>query len=259
MNFFRLIGDGLHVLAILILLFRFYKLRNATGISGKTQFLLLVTYAARYTDLATNFISVYNTTMKLFYILASYMIVHLVHYTFKSTKEGSQTDCFHMWVLVVPVTALSTLVVHEWTIMEILWTWSIYMESVALIPQLYLIWKTKKSDHYILLYLLCMAFYRGFYIFNWIYRYMDESYYDLIVIVAGVVETGVGLFGLNCVLSVLTLTETEKKKNFTYIPSVIVNPFPQGKDSEKCQYQPVPLSSTSTPQQKPTTVPILHV
>jgi len=256
MNPFRLIGDGLHVLAILILLHRFYKLRNAIGISGKTQILLFATYVARYTDLTTNFVSVYNTSLKVFYLLVSYLIVHLVHYKFKTTKEGSETDCFNLWVLVVPVTALSALVVHEWTAMEILWTWSIYMESVALIPQLYLIWKTKKSDHFILLYLLCMALYRGFYIFNWIYRYMDESYYDLIAIVAGVIETGVGLFGLNCVLPLLA--ETDKKRNFTYIPPVIVNPFPQGKGSEKCEYQPVPLSP-SPPQQKGTTAPIVNV
>jgi len=255
MNLFRLIGDGLHVLAILILLQRFYKFRNATGISGKTQFLLFVTYVARYTDLTTNFVSVYNTTLKVFYIVVSYLMVHLVHYTFKDTKEGPETDSFNMWILVVPVTTLATLVCHELSVMEVLWTWSIYMESVALVPQLYLIWKTKKSDHFILLYLLCMAFYRGFYIFNWIYRYMDESYYDLIAIVAGVIETGVGLFGLNCVLPVLA--ETDKKRNFTYIPPVIVNPFPQGKDGEKGQYQPLPMSPNAAT--KAAGAAIIHV
>lgn len=31
--------------------------------------------------------------------------------------------------------------------------------------------------------------YLGLYILNWIYRYIDESYYDLIAIFAGIVQT----------------------------------------------------------------------
>ncbi len=52
---------------------------------------------------------------------------------------------------------------HSTSWLEISWTWSIYMEAVALVPQLYMIWKSKSknSDSYIILYLLFMTIYKG--------------------------------------------------------------------------------------------------
>lgn len=38
-------------------------------------------------------------------------------------------------------------------------------------------------------YLFFLGSYRGLYILNWIYRYYTETFYDPIVIVAGIVQT----------------------------------------------------------------------
>lgn len=38
-------------------------------------------------------------------------------------------------------------------------------------------------------YLLVLGSYRAFYVLNWIYRYVMENHYDLIAIVAGVIQT----------------------------------------------------------------------
>jgi len=73
--------------------------------------------------------------------------------------------------------------------MEILWTWSIYLESVAILPQLFMVSKTGEAETITSHYLFALGAYRGLYILNWIYRYVDESYYDLIAIFAGVVQT----------------------------------------------------------------------
>lgn len=53
------------------------------------------------------------------------------------------------------------MVTRLYLIAQVAWTWSIYMEAVALIPQFYMTWTTKKVDGYLALYVLGMACYRG--------------------------------------------------------------------------------------------------
>mgnify|MGYP003342964140 CR=1 FL=1 len=64
MNIFRLLGDLSHLSAIILLLLKIWKTRSCAGISGKSQILFLVVFVTRYLDLVTNFVSVYNTVMK---------------------------------------------------------------------------------------------------------------------------------------------------------------------------------------------------
>jgi ER lumen protein retaining receptor len=43
--------------------------------------------------------------------------------------------------LLIPVALLSLLVNHEFSMLEILWAFSIYLESVAILPQLFMVSK----------------------------------------------------------------------------------------------------------------------
>ncbi|XP_071965970.1 ER lumen protein-retaining receptor 2 [Antedon mediterranea] len=188
MNVFRLIGDLSHLLAIIILLIKIWKTRSCSGISGKSQILFALVFTTRYLDLVTNFISVYNTTMKVFYIAAAYATVYLVYVKFKATYDGNH-DSFRMEFLVVPVGGLAVLVNHDFSPLEILWTFSIYLESVAILPQLFMISKTGEAETITSHYLFALGAYRAFYIVNWVYRYYFEGFFDLIAIVAGCVQT----------------------------------------------------------------------
>jgi ER lumen protein retaining receptor len=60
--------------------------------------------------------------------------------------------------------------------------------------------KTGKADRIMLYYLFALGLYRALYLLNWIYRYYFENHYDLIAIVAGVVQTVLycGFFCLYC-------------------------------------------------------------
>ncbi|KAL6192663.1 hypothetical protein ACLB2K_033749 [Fragaria x ananassa] len=71
MNAFRLAGDITHLISILVLLFKIYATRSCSGISLKTQDLYAVVFLAQYLDLFTDFISVYNSVMKVVFILSS--------------------------------------------------------------------------------------------------------------------------------------------------------------------------------------------
>uniref|UniRef100_A0A914V029 ER lumen protein-retaining receptor n=1 Tax=Plectus sambesii TaxID=2011161 RepID=A0A914V029_9BILA len=71
----------------------------------------------------------------------------------------------------------------------ILWTFSIYLESVAIMPQLFMLSKTGEAETITAHYLFALGSYRALYLLNWIYRYYVEDFFDPIAIVAGIVQT----------------------------------------------------------------------
>jgi len=188
MNVFRLTGDIAHLLAIIILLVKIWKSRSCAGISGRSQILFAIVYTTRYLDLFTNFISLYNSVMKIVFMAASYATLYLMYIKFKATYDRNH-DTFRVEFLLIPVTALSLLLNHEFTPLEVLWTFSIYLESVAILPQLFMVSKTGEAESITSHYLFALGSYRALYLFNWVYRYYMEGFYDLIAIVAGAVQT----------------------------------------------------------------------
>ncbi|KAG7239790.1 hypothetical protein INR49_028377 [Caranx melampygus] len=172
MNIFRLTGDLSHLAAIIILLLKIWKTRSCAGISGKSQVLFALVFTTRYLDLLTSFISLYNTTMKIIYIGCAYATVYLIYVKFKATYDGNH-DTFRVEFLVVPI----------------LWTFSIYLESVAILPQLFMISKTGEAETITTHYLFFLGLYRALYLINWIWRFYFEGFFDMIAIVAGVVQT----------------------------------------------------------------------
>jgi len=188
MNIFRLLGDLSHLLAIFILLLKIWKTRSCAGISGKSQVLFFLVFVTRYLDLVTNFVSVYNTTMKIFFIASAAGTVYLMFVKFKATYDGNN-DTFRAEFLLGPITILALVLNHEFSAMEILWTFSIYLESVAILPQLFMVSKTGEAETITSHYLFALGSYRALYIVNWVYRYYFEGFYDIIAISAGVVQT----------------------------------------------------------------------
>jgi len=188
MNIFRLIGDLSHLSAILLLLWKIWKSRSCAGISGKSQFLFATVFLTRYLDLFTSFISLYNTCMKLIFISSTVATCYLIFMKFKATYDSNH-DSFRAEFLIIPVGGLAVLVNHDLSVMEVLWTFSIYLESVAILPQLFMISKTGEAESITSHYLFALGSYRGLYLLNWIYRYYYEGFFDLIAVVAGIVQT----------------------------------------------------------------------
>jgi len=213
MNVFRLIGDLSHLLAILILLWKIFKTRSCAGVSGKSQLLFALVFTTRYLDLFTSFVSVYNTCMKIIFLASTYATVFMIFHKFKATYDSNH-DSFRAEFLVVPVGGLAVLVNHELSVMEVLWTFSIYLESVAILPQLFMISKTGEAESITSHYLFALGSYRALYLFNWIYRYYGEGFFDLIAIVAGVVQTI-----LYCDFFYLYITKVLKGKGGLKLPA----------------------------------------
>ena len=186
-------------------------------------------FVTRYLDLVTNFVSVYNTVMKVdpapiislfyalfyvfesilkvFFIVSAAATVYLMYVKFRATYDGNH-DSFRVEFLLAPVAILAMVLNNDFTVMEILWTFSIYLESVAILPQLFMVSKTGEAETITSHYLFALGSYRALYILNWIYRYHFEGTYDVIAIVAGCVQTV-----LYCDFFYLYITKVMKGKS----------------------------------------------
>ena len=79
----------------------------------------------------------------------------------------------------------------QYTFLEIAWAFSIWLESVAILPQLFMLQRTGEAEAITAHYLFALGTYRALYIPNWIYRYYTEGprKVDTIAVVAGVLQT----------------------------------------------------------------------
>lgn len=188
MNLFRLAGDLSHLGAVIILLLKIWKTRSCAGLSGRCQVLFAITFLSRYLDLFTNFVSLYNSVMKVFFLFSSFATLYLMFIKFKATYDRNH-DTFRLEFLLLPCILLALIINHEFSFFEIAWTFSIYLECVAILPQLFMITKTGEAESITSHYLFAQGLYRGLYIFNWVYRWYFESFFDPIAVVAGCVQT----------------------------------------------------------------------
>ncbi|KAH7907341.1 ER lumen protein retaining receptor-domain-containing protein [Hygrophoropsis aurantiaca] len=189
MNLFRLLGDLAHLASIFILVHKIQTTRSCRGISFKTQALYVLVFVMRYIDLLYHWVSLYNFTMKIFFIASSCYILYLMKSRFRPTNDPS-IDTFKIEYLLGPCFLLSLIFNYKFEFAEILWTFSIYLEAVAIFPQLFILQRTGEAETITTHYLAALGIYRALYIPNWIYRYFTEDVIDPIAVVAGLVQTG---------------------------------------------------------------------
>lgn len=192
-NVFRLAGDGVHVASIAVLLAKMRSTKSCAGVSLHTQQLYLLVFCTRYLDLFFRFISVYNTVMKLLFIGTTGGTIHLMrsHKAIKQTYDRSN-EVVPMWWLITPCALLALLVPEKYTVVEVLWTFSVYLEAVAIVPQLFMLHHTGNIDQLTSHYVFLLGSYRALYLCNWVYRYMTEKHYrHWIVWIAGAVQTAI--------------------------------------------------------------------
>ena len=203
MNLPRLIGDSTHLIAVLLLIWKICRNKSCSGISGRTQILYFIVFCTRYLDIFTNFVSYYNTFGKAFFIISTLCTLLLIYVKFKTTVE--KHDNFKIQYLVL-LTLIAALIInfvsyelvifdklhykltYEFTVINVLWTFSIYLEALAIIPQLTLVIKNGEVDPTVFYYICGLFSYRAFYIINWIWRYYTENFYDASV-PAGCIQT----------------------------------------------------------------------
>lgn len=170
----------------------------AIGISVRTHELFLLVFVTRYLDLFTSFYSIYNSLMKVLYIASTASIIYTIRFQepIKSTYDKAQDSFLHWKFAAAPcgvIAVLTSLIGSGFSIdvMELLWTFSIYLEAIAILPQLIVLQRYREVENLTGNYVFFMGAYRALYILNWIYRAHTEKNYKhhWVVYFCGVLQT----------------------------------------------------------------------
>ncbi|KAI5657414.1 hypothetical protein M9H77_26207 [Catharanthus roseus] len=191
MNVFRLAGDMTHLLSIIVLLLKIRTTKSCSGISLKTQELYVIVFVTRYLNLFSRYVSLYNTLMKLVFIGTSICIVcHMKFHKLVKQTYNKDEDTFRHYFLIPPCLMLALLVHRSFTFMEVMWTFSLYLEAVAILPQLILLQRYRNIDNLTGNYVFLLGAYRALYLLNWMYRFFLENHkYRWIPWISGLVQT----------------------------------------------------------------------
>ena len=187
-NIFRYTADLSHILSILILLTRMFKRKSCAGVSLKTNVLYLIVFLCRYVLNGYFSPPLYNIVCKTFYICSTTLIIVLMLTRFRRSYDRKH-DSFSMLALLivcVPFTLISTL---SYSIDEILWTYSLWLESVAILPQMFLIRRNQRVDVITKDYVFFLGMYRLFYVLNWIRKAIVKHKTMKVVWATGCLQT----------------------------------------------------------------------
>ncbi|XP_050385979.1 ER lumen protein-retaining receptor-like isoform X1 [Argentina anserina] len=142
-------------------------------------------------DLIVKYYSLYNTLFKLIFIATSFATAWYMRYhkVVKHTYNKDQ-DTFRHYYLILVCLVLALLIPHGFTVLQVLWTFSIYLEAVAILPQLVLLQSSKNIDNLTGNYVFLLGTYRALYLLSWIYRFFTELHrIRWIPWVSGLVQT----------------------------------------------------------------------
>ena len=149
----------------------------ALDISLSTQIMHCLVFAARYLDLLNgSFISIWNTSMKIWYIVgSSTTVVVLVCAQKPSPPEQRYSTISQILYPTLLSMLLALCFNYSYSLSEITWSFSIFLASIADVPQLMEYERMEKKDRLLTVYLiLCFAF-RAFYFPYWILRCVSKS------------------------------------------------------------------------------------
>lgn len=164
-----------------------------------TQVLYLLVFVTRYLDLfwIPPWWHWWNFILKNLYIWTSVYTVYVMTRKFARTRERERAWKLATYIMIFssaisPVLSALYRIAYlksSTSLSEILWTFSIVLESLCVVPQLLLLRQTTVPTVIDSYYLVTLGAYRAFYILNWIVRAAQKDWPDAISVVFGIVQT----------------------------------------------------------------------
>jgi len=187
-NIFRYVGDYLHLLGVFVLFITIFKNQGVKGISKKTQILYFLVFFTRYLDLFEHSQTAYLVFFKLTYMITSVLVLFLFVKLDPSYERSN--DTFRLSVVVLPCVAASVFLTKDYSTLEILWTFSEFIEGFAMVPQYVFCYREKgQHDWGTSLYVISTGGYRMFYALNWIYKKIQvPKYSDIQSWIGGLID-----------------------------------------------------------------------
>ena len=140
-------------------------------------------------------LAVWNFVLKNFYIISSFYILFLMMRVYARTREREKAwrlgaYCLIGSVILAPVITIISEHTLRRRFFKVLWSFSIVLESVCVVPQLLLLRQTTVPTVIDSFYLLTLGSYRAFYILNWIVRLAaEEHHFEWRAVVFGIIQT----------------------------------------------------------------------
>merc|ERR1712151_241038 len=97
-------------------------------------------FTFRYFDLFWSYISLYNSVMKIVFITTTVYLVYMMRYktpicqTYERSNDSFQYETY----ILGPCAVLGLIFTDAYSLADILWSTSIWLECVAILPQLVL-------------------------------------------------------------------------------------------------------------------------
>lgn len=148
-------------------------------------------------DLFSVYISFYNTFFKILFISSTAYIITLIKFKKPySIGYDNKTDSFNHYLFLYPVVLLVTVLFHvgnpsSYLTHEYFWSFSVWLESVAIVPQLYIVYKKREVEIITGSYMACLGCYKIFYVISWIYLYLQNANLIWIKFIAGGIQIAI--------------------------------------------------------------------
>lgn len=154
-NHFFVASEAIHVVGIMVLIYKLTTQKTCSGLSLKTQELTAMFLAVR---LYCSFVMEgdIHTVLDLATLISTLWVIYMIRFKLKSTYI-KELDNFPIYYYVVLPSAILAILVHPYTqhsmISRICWAFCVYLESVSVLPQLWLMQNAKMVEpftaHYV--------------------------------------------------------------------------------------------------------------
>lgn len=193
----RFSADAFHLYSTFLLIHKIYHTRSCSGLSLKTQYIYLIVFLTRYTDLfflsVNSTLRLYNFLMKILFISTQAMIIFLIRMKYYYTYD-KRSDSLPLFIFIVAGGVLSFLLkvsTHSISkyLQEYFWTFSVLVESVAILPQLVLLQETGEAEVLTSRYIFALGMYRFLYVLSWVFKRVAGIKVDILLMACGIVQT----------------------------------------------------------------------
>merc|ERR1719162_1624176 len=130
----------MHLVSIMLLIFKLQRTKNCSGVSCRMQEIYSMVFCFRYLDLLWSYVSLYNSVMKITFITTTIYLVYLMRFkapTCQTYERSSDSFPYELYLL-GPCFVLGLLITESYSPVDVLWSTSIWLESVSIVPQLIL-------------------------------------------------------------------------------------------------------------------------
>eukprot|EP00408_Alexandrium_pacificum_P016168 CAMPEP_0171192722 /NCGR_PEP_ID=MMETSP0790-20130122/20015_1 /TAXON_ID=2925 /ORGANISM="Alexandrium catenella, Strain OF101" /LENGTH=328 /DNA_ID=CAMNT_0011657887 /DNA_START=42 /DNA_END=1025 /DNA_ORIENTATION=+ len=187
---FRYVGDITHLAALVLCIVVVLRESGTDGVSFKTHLLSLIVFTARFLNIFFCEQSIYLILYKVLLWTGTLKIVILM-WVLGSGQD--KRDTLPLLVVLVPSFIVALVfgaysVEDHGLIVEFLWIFSMYLESVAMLPQyIYCYRDTENTCPIVSSYVFAMGGYRMVFGLSWAYHYLVMPYYlDMSSLISGV-------------------------------------------------------------------------